>query len=377
MSNILTILINIIIYSGIMQGLYSTFILMHTRLRNPANKYLAYLLVLLSINILHSVLIRTYIFEHKNTELLFKEPFMLFLIPILWMYVKKLENPEYRFKKRVIIHFVPFVAVLLFSTFLVIHYNRINNNDILISHINSFSRVIAVIAFFQYLFYLIYIFKLIHRFRAKTLHELSNIENYDLTWLRVFLYTFLVVFILVIATMVVTLHNLDVSYFHQSVLVIFTLVIYILGYKGIFQQTILPQRNSAIGKSLNTENSKSGKADIDEELLNHLLEFMKSDKPFYDSELTLTSLAEQINMNRNRLSEIINTGTGGNFHEFVNKYRVEEVKQLMITPKYKEFTLLAIAFEAGFSSKSTFNSIFKEYTGLTPSQYRSKLSQVE
>jgi AraC-like DNA-binding protein len=100
---------------------------------------------------------------------------------------------------------------------------------------------------------------------------------------------------------------------------------------------------------------------------------MENEKPFHDLELTLTSLATQVEIGRNQLSELINSGTGGNFYDFVNKYRVEEVKQLMENPKFKDYTLLAIAFEAGFPSKSTFNSIFKKFTGLTPSEYRLNL----
>ena len=100
---------------------------------------------------------------------------------------------------------------------------------------------------------------------------------------------------------------------------------------------------------------------------------MEKEKPYHNTELTLTSLASQVNIGRNQLSELINTGTGGNFYDFVNKYRVDEVKQLMENPKYKDYTILAIAFEAGFPSKSTFNSIFKKYTGKTPTEYRNEL----
>ena len=100
---------------------------------------------------------------------------------------------------------------------------------------------------------------------------------------------------------------------------------------------------------------------------------MKSFSPHRDPELSLTLLASQIQMSRNQLSEVINSKMGCNFYDFVNKYRVEDVKQLMVDTKYKDYTILAIAFEAGFPSKSTFNSIFKKFTGLTPSEYKSGL----
>jgi YesN/AraC family two-component response regulator len=100
---------------------------------------------------------------------------------------------------------------------------------------------------------------------------------------------------------------------------------------------------------------------------------MNTHKPFVDPELTLTTLANQMNVSRNQMSELINSGTGNNFYDFINKFRVEEVKQIMVNPKYKDYTLLAIAFEAGFPSKSTFNSIFKKFTGKTPTEFKNHI----
>lgn len=74
---------------------------------------------------------------------------------------------------------------------------------------------------------------------------------------------------------------------------------------------------------------------------------MEKYKPHRDSELTLTILAKQLNISRNQLSEIINSGIGYNFYDFINKYRTEDVKQMLNDPSYKDFTLLAIAFDAG------------------------------
>jgi AraC-like DNA-binding protein len=98
-------------------------------------------------------------------------------------------------------------------------------------------------------------------------------------------------------------------------------------------------------------------------------------KPFLDSELTLSSLAKDLNMSRSQLSQLINDGIGENFYDFVNKYRVEEVKSLMTDPAMKNFNLLGIALEAGFKSKSTFNLIFKRFTGLTPTEYKKNIDQ--
>ena len=98
-------------------------------------------------------------------------------------------------------------------------------------------------------------------------------------------------------------------------------------------------------------------------------------KPYLDPELTLSQLAKDLSISRSQLSQLINDGIGENFYDFVNKYRVEQVKKLMIDPQVKNYNMLGIALEAGFKSKSTFNLIFKRFTGLTPTEYRKNQTQ--
>jgi len=71
---------------------------------------------------------------------------------------------------------------------------------------------------------------------------------------------------------------------------------------------------------------------------------------------------------------VINSLQGQNFYDFVNQYRVEEVKQLMNSPKATQMTLLGLGMEAGFKSKASFNRAFKKFTKMTPSEYKQKLA---
>jgi AraC-like DNA-binding protein len=89
------------------------------------------------------------------------------------------------------------------------------------------------------------------------------------------------------------------------------------------------------------------------------------------SGLTLQELAEEAGISPHNVSEVINTIAGQNFYDFVNGYRVEEAKRRLRDPQYRNLTILAIATDSGFNSKSVFNAFFKERTGQTPSQYRS------
>jgi len=108
--------------------------------------------------------------------------------------------------------------------------------------------------------------------------------------------------------------------------------------------------------------------------LKNLLQIMETDKPYLNSDLTLRELAGKLSMSTHNLSEILNTRLNQNFYDFINRYRVEEVKRKLAEKESENFSLIAIAFDSGFNSKSTFNTIFKKYTGTTPSQYRKQRS---
>ena len=101
---------------------------------------------------------------------------------------------------------------------------------------------------------------------------------------------------------------------------------------------------------------------------------MEKEKPYLNGKLSLKEVADSLNISVNHLSQVINEQTGMSFFDFVNKYRIEEVKVRLTDPKNEQFTLLAIAFDCGFNSKSSFNSIFKKIMGFTPSQF-SKLGK--
>jgi len=100
---------------------------------------------------------------------------------------------------------------------------------------------------------------------------------------------------------------------------------------------------------------------------------MRDEKLYLDSELSLNDLSERMALSVHQLSELINQGHGLNFNDYINQFRVEEFKNLLQQSRFANDTLLAVAFEAGFNSKTTFNTSFKKFTGLTPSQYKRTL----
>jgi AraC-like DNA-binding protein len=103
--------------------------------------------------------------------------------------------------------------------------------------------------------------------------------------------------------------------------------------------------------------------------------FVETEKVYLQQDLNVHVLAEHLNMRPNILSEEIKIHSGKNFSQFVNDYRVEEVKKRLEAGAADEFTLLAIAFDCGFNSKASFNRVFKENTGMTPRQYQKSVAE--
>jgi AraC-like DNA-binding protein len=97
---------------------------------------------------------------------------------------------------------------------------------------------------------------------------------------------------------------------------------------------------------------------------------MENEKLYLDPELHITSVAIHMKMHTHQLSKLINIKLQKNFFEFVNEYRVKEFKKLVANPRNKHISLLGLAMDAGFNSKASFNRIFKNSTGLTPSEFK-------
>lgn len=130
-------------------------------------------------------------------------------------------------------------------------------------------------------------------------------------------------------------------------------------------------RNQAEGE---TENVGAKKKDLldDEQIKEHsreLLAFMEAEKPYLDAGLSLRKLAAQLGLSPNQLSWVINEGLGKNFNGLVNHYRVEEFKTIARDPNRSNLTIVGLAYECGFNSKTVFNTYFKQHTGLTPSEF--------
>lgn len=136
--------------------------------------------------------------------------------------------------------------------------------------------------------------------------------------------------------------------------------------------TIPPKKNPKIENKTSPYQNSSLTAEDLNRYKDRLLQLMKEEKPYLNMELTQAKLAAELNVPSHHLSEVLNSGFNQNFYDFVNGYRVLEAQKLIQDKAYKDAKILAIAFDSGFKSKTSFNRVFKNLTGSTPSEFRQK-----
>ena len=108
-----------------------------------------------------------------------------------------------------------------------------------------------------------------------------------------------------------------------------------------------------------------------------LVEYMHESKPYLRRDLTIHDLSKEINVPKHYITQILNEYFYKNFNTFINEYRIEEFKRRIMDSRFRNYTIIAIAFESGFNSKTSFNILFKKHERMTPSKYRESLLEGE
>jgi len=161
------------------------------------------------------------------------------------------------------------------------------------------------------------------------------------------------------------------------IIIIFVTAYYLVNQPEIFRKNVEMEHviEDAADSSVSEKYARQSIDDrMQEEYLAKLNDFMESEKPYLDENITIKDLADEIDIPAHHLSIVINNRLGKNFYTFINEYRIKEAVSILDDPGNSDASIIAVAFKSGFNSKSTFNSVFKKITGLTPSEYRSRSS---
>jgi len=300
--------------------------------------------------------------------------------PFMYLYISVLAIKNNSFNLSKYIHFIPF---FLFILYLIISgFYPDYASTIRLDHVSHKGEPPFLFVVFLLLtaisgpFYIFLSYRLFRKLDINIFTNLSYSKEIDLEWLRILVYSFGVVWTaLIIITTIHHVFNMFSMFFCTDGLFLsLSVFVILIGYFGLRQKNIFmnhPDLNPEIVIEAKSKYAGSSLKEVERlQHLNNLKDYMERQKPYLDETLSLTKLAKSLDIPVHHLSQIINEEFALNFFDFINQYRVEEVKTKMADPKFSNFSLLGLAFECGFNSKSSFNRVFKKITGLTPSKFK-------
>lgn len=361
-------ILNILILFGAIQGFILCFFIYQ---KKQLNKIATYFFILF----LFSLAFYNLIYAFLDMDLFkYYRPLHMFPYPYKWLigigfyfYIKnqfKIQNQFLVHKKEWYI-FLPalFYCLIRFYWFII----AVKENSFRITQVvvdSNFFRIHE----FVYLIFTIAISLKVLQFINKNSEVTRKQNKKSVKWLKTFTYIYLTVLIfnLSIYSLDLIIHNGIESYFYlYPTLIVNVAFIYWIGFMGFTKPNLIINEIKSTSKA----NDKNA---IIQQKLKHQIEILEVYK---SHTLTISELAEKLQLNTKELSNYINEVHEMNFSEYINYYRVHKTKELLVSPEAKKYTLVTLASEAGFSSKSSFNAEFKKVMGKTPSKYRKEFQQ--
>ncbi|WKK79937.2 helix-turn-helix domain-containing protein [Marivirga arenosa] len=295
--------------------------------------------------------------------------------PLFWLYTRSLIDSK-RLSIKDFIHFIPFILLFILSTFQLIadpativnQYQQAVNNMLNGSSMADLDASIFILfAMGLSLIYIVRAVKIARIYNRGLLDRFSTIDSLKANWIISFQRWWIGLFFLPLLIYFI----LYVFPFISAMYVAGTVLISISAFSIFFSSHLLNQnyappklvKNKKAAVSTSTVNNR----DHLFEQLSELKEKLEKEKYYLDEELSLNKLSDYIGIKPTHLTELIKLSEFENFYDFINSYRIEEIKEKLIETDEQ---IIVIAYQNGFKSKSTFNKIFKEKTGYTPKQYR-------
>jgi AraC-like DNA-binding protein len=368
---------------GIVITFFLAFLLISKKDKSLADKILAAWLILIGIFLS--------LYNLYSISLIYQYPFLLgFEAPMpylqgIFLYLYSVFVTK-QVKTKPIYYFFHLIPPLLIYLYL-IHFFILPSEQKIYVYQNkgigyeTFMRFMFFVNSMSGVVYIVLSLIVLKRHRVSILAEFSQIEKINFRWLQLLIYGMCGIWFLVIFS--------HFDFFIFSGVAFFVLFLGYFGIKQVGLFTNIQPHLDAIKLENATEYfentfeeddlidfespvkyQKSGLTkDVAQDIHEALIQIVDKEKIYKDAELTLSSLASLLDIHPNYLSQVINQVEEKNFYDYINLKRIEAFKKLVAQPDSQKYTLLALAYDCGFNSKTSFNRNFKKATGLSPSEY--------
>lgn len=304
--------------------------------------------------------------------------FYLALGPLIYLYVRTTLVAPFRLERHDGWHFIPMAVYVLYRLFMLLY--DIQQEDwhqgyegYLLRELHSpfLDPLVTILEYSSQLVYYAFTIQLFIRYRKLIKEYFSNTYQVEYNWIRNFLIVYSFLFVYAYLTDLIDSFVVDLDYVHRWWVHFFSAIaIVYLGIKAYFTDlSRLHNMTFELGSAARTYSVPKNRLDFSRQRT-AIVNYLEGEQAYLNPQITLGDLASGVGLSVNEVSAIINDEFGVNFNEWINRYRVSAVKEKLMDPSTDHLSLVAIGFDCGFNSKATFNRVFKQITGVSPSQYK-------
>lgn len=362
--NILAILAFVLIANGV----FASCVLILKRENKSANLYLSALAFILSLWLCDTFFRVAGIYEQKPSFYFLPIYFSFGFGPLMYFYTLQLTKKEFHLSNRLYFHFIPVFLQCLFYCFLQLKDYSFRRDFWLEIHRPYTYDIELILSFTSLIVYLILSRNQVVRYRRQIENSFSDVSRITLKWLnQLHILLFMLSFFWLFETIARLVWNFYPYTPFSSLSIGFVILFIAIG--GILQKDLSFAIEPLSNQSSETINRQDEHEVIDTKEVERIQQILVEKELFLIPDITLKNFSEHVGLSPRETSRLINKGLNMSFIDFINSYRVERFKDLADSKKVEHLSLLGIAYESGFNSKSTFNRVFKKMEGKSPSSY--------
>jgi len=361
----------------------SFFLYTHEKGNRVSNVLLGSFFLSIALNLLDVLLLMTGAYTHNPWLAGWGSCLPLLFGPFIYFFTESVLKKDFSMGTKTVIHFLPFILLFLATEIYFIsrpaEVQKTWLLNILLHHIPASVSIVSTLIFVQFLGYIIASFRLVSEYKKAAGQHFSSRRQTEVSWLSSMILFFLLIIVISILNGLMVQTPLAIYYLWIFNLIVAATLVFVLSVwlKALqkpdffsFSREEMYSLKTAplILQAVPPDSEKEEKRAMAQTVLN----YMETNKPYLESELTLEQLASRLALKPRILSQTINETLGQNFFDFINRFRIKEASRLLTNPPDKKITIQEIFYEVGFNSKSSFNTLFKKYTGLTPKEFRKK-----
>jgi AraC-like DNA-binding protein len=300
--------------------------------------------------------------------------FLLLYGPIIYLYAQCVIYSDYKLSGRNLLHLIPFL-LLTISLLFTGNLAPGTSEEIIENELPWQFYLISALMYAHIFVYIGLTYKSLLKYRKIIKNKYSQINQINLDWLSFSLNTFgLITFISLIHNFIALAENRFV--FMVSLVLLLIFIFYFVN-RVILKALRQPEIFAGITQNETTKYLGSNLTpDQIEEYKKKLLALLSTEKPYLNPQVNIADLSEKLSISTKHLSQVINQLFNKSFFDFINSYRIQEVQQILKESRDDKLTVLEVMYQAGFNSKSSFNTAFKKETGQTPTEYRRIIKQM-